>query len=204
MILRFLCSTGLVVATIVGSVDSARGGFVYSNGPINGTINGIGIGSGLPSPISNSFTVGTATTLSSVSNAGIWVLIGDTPVSIDWAIGTTGGGSEISSGTSSFSSTFFGTTSFGYDVFDSSFAISGNVDVGTYFLTLSNGFANSSSTMFWDINFGPSFLPGGGDSSSFQINDISAVPEPATMSLMGLGFACMALARRRYGKKPVV
>ncbi len=65
---------------------------LYTDGPINGTLDAGGISQGR-GPLSDSFTVGGNSALT-VAVVGLWLSPGDTPVAVDWEIGTTPFGSE--------------------------------------------------------------------------------------------------------------
>lgn len=105
-------------------------------------------------------------------------------------------------------------TTAGFSIWDSSFAISGSVGPGTYYLTLSEGVATNGANpvaVYWDQINGASTasrknLDVAGVSSigseSFTINGTtaSAVPEGgSTVLLAALALGGLALARRRQG-----
>jgi len=179
----------------------AKADLVYDNGGINGTITAYTINYGWI--VSNSFAVATPVNLVS-ANVGLWVYPGETPVSVDWSIGTSAFGSEISSGTSTFTNTSVGTAWNYYSLFDSEFAINGAVGNGTYYLTLQNAVSSGGNPVYWDQNFGPSvaFQSSTGQigSESFSIHGESrnSVPDSsATLGLFAGALAGLALVRRR-------
>jgi hypothetical protein len=186
----------------------ALAALLYDNGPINGqtdawTLQGY--------QVSDSFTLTGTSTLTG-AQIGIWANSGDTPVSVDWSIGTTYNDSTYGSGTGLLTNNFQFTNGFGYNVYESTFALSGTLGAGTYWLTLQNAYP----TFWWDMNGGPSqvwhnseglnpsgYGPSGTanpPSSSFQIYGTSSVPEPATMLLLGLGLMGLAGVGRKFKK----
>ena len=111
---------------------------LFTNGPINGTLDAGGISQGR-GPLSDSFTVGGNSALT-LAVVGLWLSPGDTPVAVDWEIGTTQFGSDIASGTSSFfDQTNMGPNAADFDIWQSSLDIGGTVHAGTtYWFSLSN------------------------------------------------------------------
>lgn len=177
------------------------GAVLYTNGPINGAYGGDNFDS--TSYISDSFVLSTPGTIGGVSNIGVWVYGGDTPLTVDWTISTApdGGGTvEGSASGVSFTNTFF-TSSYGYDIYNSSFTVSDlSLAAGTYYLELTNATSAQSGPVYWDINSGPSAADFDGESvpsDSFEIDGASsATPEPASVMLLGAGLAAFAGMKR--------
>ena len=146
-----------VVALVALSPADARAVSIYSSGPIGGTdpthpVNG-------PYAITESFTVSGSSTLASAT-VGLWTQ-NAVPNTIDWSIGTTPFGSEISSGTGAALTNVFHNIAPGYyySVYASSFNLTGSLTSGTYYLTLSGGTVTGpgyGNGMFWDANGGTS------------------------------------------------
>jgi len=101
---------GLAIALVM---PGSAANIVYSNGPINGTINAWGFSDiyGL----ANSF-VSTGPVTVTGFDAGIWVFSGDTPTTVTWEILTGGpdwmGGTVLASGNGTWSNVFWGQNSF--------------------------------------------------------------------------------------------
>ena len=112
---------------------SAFATLLYDNGPINGQNDAWTLGYGFI--VSDSFTLTGTSTLTG-AQIGLWNS-GDAPVSVDWSIGTTYDDSTYGSGTGTLINTFQFTNY--YDIYESSFALSGTLSAGTYWLTLQNG-----------------------------------------------------------------
>lgn len=195
---------GLVILTLC---LNANADLVYDNGPMSksyaSTISG-------GQSISDSFTVSSSTSLSA-AQVGLWTngYLSAVPVGLDWSIGTSAFGSDISSGTdATLSDTPEGETLDGqFLFFESTFSLSGNLVAGqTYWLTLSNATSNPSAEVGWDDSFGNSVgeydnngskgtLTGPTGSQSFQLYDgplATVAPLPSTL-LGGVGLlGCLA------------
>ncbi len=194
----------MLLAATAGQGQAAT--ILYTNGPINGTDLGYTIVP--PYAVTDSFTLGSSSTLSSVTGVGLWVSHGTTLVSVDWSIGSSAFDTDKGFGTGLLTSVFQFTNSLGYDVYDSSFAISGSLGPGTYWLTLSNAVTSNQSQAYWDRNSGASTAfqtgPVSIGSESFTImgertvNNGPVVPEPTSLALAGFaGFGMLAGAWRR-------
>lgn len=156
---------------------SASADVLYSNGPVNGTINGWIINFG--AQVADSFTLSSNSTLTGVDNVGLLVVSGHTPSTVDWSIwnggGPGGGGTDLDGPTTaSLTNTFdFSGTGllFGDEIYTSSFSLPSIVlGPGTYWLELDNatqvGPTPPDTVMGWDQNDGP--LGNGTGSEAWQ------------------------------------
>ncbi len=201
--IRTLSYMVAIVVTLVSFTCQTKAAVVYSNGGINGTLGGYTVGGfyneGINIAVSNSFTSSNATSLTS-AEVGLWVEVSDAPQAINWSVGTTPFASDVSSGTASLTNTYFGSAFDSYSVFNSRFSISGNIGTGTFYFTLYGGIttAGGNKPTLWDQNNGPSvpyqaelvsgmvYSRTGSEAFTLYGSDISAVPEPSTMSVFGL------------------
>jgi hypothetical protein len=201
--LQALC--GAVI--VLGGSTQARSGEVYSNGLVNGAAASYGITGMLT--VTDSFTVGSSTSLT-MAQVGLWDhhTSSSAPLSLNWSIGTTPFGSDISSAVNAtLKDTFKFTSAFGFDIYESTFSITGSVKPGTtYWLTLTNGIDPNGSGPFWDVTSGPSKVllgPAGiapdTGSNSFQLFGSTVVPEPTGLALCG--FAVAAVGLRAWRKR---
>ncbi len=190
---------GLMLAAAAGQVQA---GMVYTSGAINGTHTGYAISGGYA--VSNSFSLSISTTLTGAT-AGIWVAPGDEPTSVEWSIGTSQFGSDVASGTSTLTNTYFGQYGSYYNIYESAISLSASVSAGTYWLTLQHAVA-PSIFVYWDVNQGTStaFQKSiNGDENPVQSNslalfgDSAPVPEPASIAMWSLGALGLMFARRK-------
>jgi len=194
--------------TVLAAAIPASANILYSNGAVNGTVNGYGI-----SPlfaVTDSFTLTSASVLTGVGGIGLWTdAVGDTPLSVQWGIsglpdftnGAGGGGAPVATLASTF---LFDTGPF--SVYRSSFPLPNiALPAGVYYLSLQNGTTAQSLELFWDENDGPSVafqtFVGQIPSESFQILGTS-VPEPNTeLPLLVLLLCMVGLVRLRCFKR---
>jgi hypothetical protein len=179
------------------AAGNALAGIVYDNGPINGTVDGWTINFGYQ--VSDSFTVASAVNLAS-AQISLWLVPKDVPATVDWSIGTSPFGSDISSGTATLNNTFLYNNTYGYDLYNSTLALSGAVSPSTtYYFTLQNATVSNGDAVYWDENGGPSSASknsvGTINSEAFTL--YSAVPEPKSYAtLSGLGLLGLVAWRR--------
>jgi hypothetical protein len=173
---------------------------IYNNGPTGAIYNTLYLD---VYAVSDSFTVNTNGTMGSFTFAD-WVPTGSTPLTADWAIGTSSFGNDIASGTSAqINATFLcsnggrlACAKFGYDIYLST-VNTGPIDLFTgtsYWLTLTNAMDSFGGRDGWDVNSGPSLafhnVYGQVPSESFTINAGSSTtsgttPEPSSIMLFG-------------------
>ena len=192
----------------------AFGSALYDNGPTNGTFSTWFVDVGLI--VSDTF-VPTGSPMNGFTFAE-WVPAGNTPLTVDWSIGTTSFGSQIGSGIASganFSPVLLCSNGApfnggicsdgkGFDVYNTT------VNTGpltltpgdTYYLTLTGATDNFGGRDGWDRNGGPSLayhnLVGQIDSESFTITGGQpTTPEPSSMLLFGSGVLGLAGVLRR-------
>lgn len=70
---------------------------LYNNGPTNGGVNGWFIGQGQSYVVSDSFQVSVNADIESFTFAQ-WVTAGSTPTTVDWALGSTSFGTDLTGG----------------------------------------------------------------------------------------------------------
>lgn len=181
----------------------AHAGLVYDNGPINGSIDAWEIDGS--NSVTDSFTVSQSTVLQ-WATAGLWTSPGSSAVEIDWSVGTTPYGSDVSSGVSLITNSWTGDYGYGYyPVSESGFAVAAAVTAGTYYLTLTDASTLPlGNNVYWDENDGPSSAEASGvgaiGSESFQLYDSIPLPVPdaaPTAVMLAAGVLALAAARRR-------
>lgn len=169
---------------------------VYTNGPINGSINAINVGAN--NEVTDSFAITGPLDLAA-AGVGLWSTDGSMPQDISWSIGTTPYGSDVSSGSSVLSDSLSSIAGFNtFPIYEATFAISGAVTTGTYYLTLSN---STPSAYGWDENNGPSlaFMNGSNPigSEAFRLFDSAAPDATSTLGLLAIGLGAAFVAARR-------
>jgi hypothetical protein len=196
--------TAAIIAVCFAAVGSAVAVPVYSNGAINGSLGSWTINYGYS--LSDEFTISSPADVGT-ANVGLWMHPGSVPVSVEWSIGTTPDGSQISSGTASLVNTLLYVNSYGFDIYQSSFYISANLDPGAYYFTLQDALASDGSGVYWDINNGP-LLAYENDLGNVEDNlvagsnvgtlELSSVPDGAsTLLLLLVGSVTTIVMARR-------
>jgi hypothetical protein len=192
---------------------TAFAGTLYNNGPTNGSNDAYFID---VYAVSDSFTVLPPHATMTGFTIAEWALVGDTPLTVDWSVGTSSFGSTYSGVASgaTFSTTLIGTAAFGYDLWDTTVTtnnVGGNCGAagcsltgGTWYLSLTGATDSGSGRDGWDINSGPSLAYhntlGEVPSESFTINGSAAggtTPEPSSILLFGSGILGLAGVLRR-------
>ncbi len=193
----------LFTLCLLAAVPASAGVVLYTNGALNGTIDGWNITS---FEVTDSFVISSGTTMTSFDFAS-WNYPDYLISTVDWAVGTTAFGTDVASGTASVSSVYDG----GYESYniytDTVSGLSVGLSADTYYLTLTN--ADDASVdgqpFYWDENDGPSTASqtstGEIGSEAFTIYGDTSVPEPGSMALLGGGILVMlgALRRRKIG-----
>ncbi len=183
----------LVLTACMLGTDKARAGFIYDNGPIAG-ITAVTLT--FPAK-SDSFTLNSAASLTQIQ-LGLWTYPGDVPLSVQWSIGTTPFGNDVNGGGIAALDNSSAGSAYGiYPLFESTFAATGNLAAGTYWLSLQNGTASNGDPIYWDQNGGPSSAEiqyvGSIPSNSFQISGgpANATPAPSSLCLLGVSAAVL-------------
>ena len=197
----------------VGQDSSCRAGILYTTGPdlLQYGSDGLpAVGGGYVDL--DHFTLASNSTIQQIRWSE-WVSSGSTPTTVDWAITTNlvgGGGSwtgatnVVANGTTALT---FSLTASGRegnnDVYSSTFSLNVPLPAGTYYLWLGNaddslgvvagwGYANQigGNAEQW-LNGNPRVGLSG--DLSFEIDGVtaSAVPEPSTLALLGIGTASL-------------
>jgi PEP-CTERM motif len=202
-------SFALMIAVALAAPAAAS--TLYSNGPINGTIDGYNICCIFT--VSDSFTLSANSTVTGF-DGGFWVRPGDSPVSASWNI-TLGapsylGGTILAAGSGTFSNSLYclGCGLGFFDIYTSTMSgMNVALGPGTYYLELFNGLTavSANQEFHWDQNFGPStayeypYYTDGIGSQAFNLygTTSTSTPEPGTLMLLGSGVAGLAGLLRR-------
>lgn len=74
----------LLAFTVLAAAIPASADILYSNGAVNGTVNGYGI---IGFAVTDSFILTSASVLTGVSGIGLWTdAVDDIPVTVQWGI----------------------------------------------------------------------------------------------------------------------
>jgi len=170
--------------------------------------------------VTDSFVLGSSTTISG-ANFAVWAANpGDSLTSVDWSIRNNDGadplsGSLVASGTANPVGTFLVSNGNGYNIYSETFNFSGLALTGgtTYWFQLDSAVTSGGYYTYWDQSDGPSlgyqsdegYTPYGNScqglctgSESFQLlGGVSSVPEPGTLTLLGCGLLALGAFRRR-------
>jgi hypothetical protein len=204
--------TPVLMAALVGLglARTASAAVLYSNGPVDGTNDGVNIG--LNFTVSDSFTLSSTSNVTDIDFAS-WDYPGEVPASVGWSITSAiNGGTVFASGTGAISSTFLFTNSTPrgpYNIYSNDFTANATgLSAGHYYLNLSHALPNTGAFFFWDVNSGPSTAyqtngVGSLPSETFTINGVStgrsSVPEPSGSAALAIGLLSIGflIYRRR-------
>ena len=186
-------------------VIPASASTLYSNGPINGSIDGWTMNFGYI--VSNNFTLASASTVTAF-DFGVWEYPGDTALTVDWSItGQENGGTVYGSGSgAAISEVVISTNGYGYQVSrDTVSGLNVILAAGTYWLNLQNAVTSQGNPLYWDENDGPSLASentiGSIGSEAFDIlgqsTTTTTTPEPSSIMLLGSGILGLAGVLRR-------
>jgi hypothetical protein len=212
----------LTILCLALGTTAFAGTTIFGEGPVLGGDNALFI-DGNGGPFSQSISDGFVAAAGGGGGEvyfGEWVLAGDTPTGVTWAIGNNNFSGTLTAA-AGFGTTLYcssggsGCDGYGYDVYISHFSISGTSFTAgdTYWLTLTNA-TDSQGTDFngWDLTApGPAtcdvehgaIVPGGGAACGFQgesftiTNGGVTTPEPSSILLLGSGILGLAGVLRR-------
>ena len=185
---------------------------IYSNGPINGTTDAWTINNGFV--VSDSFFVGSLAIQENGLQFGAWVFPGDVIQSGEISITSSEfGGTTYLDEVVNFTQSGCSGNQYGFNVCTetANFTTALNLPYGTYWLNLSNTYANLDDPVYWDENSGPSLasqngtgtIPSesftilGSNCSSTNCNPPASVPEPGNILLFASGILGAASLLRR-------
>ena len=203
-------SSSLIAALVACaglSSQASAAPFLYTNGPLNGTVDGVNIYSP-GDELSDSFVLSQAAVVTGVT-FGVWVRPGNTVNTVDYGITTTPA-TYTDNGTVSVTSGSTTTNSFGLNVGTDLFSIPPtSLAAGTYYLVLQKATVNGTNPeVYWDQNSGPSSathsIDGPIASESFSIlgtYTVSSVPLPAALPLFATGLVGLGLLGCRRKRK---
>jgi hypothetical protein len=177
----------------------ANAAFLYSSGPVNGTIDGYTLNFGYS--VTDSFTITTADTIDTALYY-TWETPGESETGIDWAITSAAfGGTTYASGAAApITALVFpvGTVNGGYDIDSNAIAIGANLLPGTYWLELNGATTSNGDPTYWDENDGAGVgvdsALGVIGSESFNLYGTTYVPTPEASTYVGLLLGVAGLA----------
>lgn len=141
-----------VLALLLGDVDRAKAEILYKNGALDGTTDAWDIST---AAVTNGFTLKNDSNLTG-ARVGLWVAFDDTPLTVDWWIGTSPFDDDVDYGTADLTTSYQFTNDYGDDVYRCGFSLDVGVSAGDYWLTLVNATSSSGDRVYWDANDGPS------------------------------------------------
>jgi len=209
-----ICSPLLLALCLMLAAVPAAAQVVYSNGPINGNVDGWTINFGFI--VSDTFNVSASDTTITGLDFGAHLFPGDTLTSAELSI-TSGenGGTSYFNQTVNFTQSNCVISQYGFDVCLESSTFAGpTLNSGTYWLNLQNASVPSGDPVYWDENSGPSsasentigtipseaFTVLGSQSSTTSTTTTTTtgtVPEPSSIMLFGSGILGLAGMVRR-------
>jgi len=186
------------------AVAPASAGLLYSNGPINGNVDGYFINFGYA--VSDTFSLAKNATVNGFT-FGAWEYPDDVAQTVDWSITSPDGTITYGSGTAAIHDVRLFNNKYGYDV-DRLTVVGLDVKLAaaTYWLTLQDAVTDQESPLFWDVNNGVG-CPSPGCPSSAKENilgkipsesfTIFSTPEPSTLVLFGSSVIWLGRILRR-------
>lgn len=198
------------LSLLLAASAPARAALVYENGDFGKRSGAVILRA--PYEVTSSFVVSSSTTLTSAEFL-LLVAEGKTPETVVWRIGTSEFGDEVATGTATMTLEPAGSTPLGddpYDIYRASLAIDGAVASGvTYWLTLARVALSGGGLSYWGLSWtgtseayyrDPDYpsTPLSSSSPMFRLSDDpAAIPEPGSLTLLGLGVGCGLLVYRR-------
>jgi hypothetical protein len=176
---RIALSLLLIAALLCGGFAvPALADTLYTNGPVNGTIEGwqISMYSSYAFSVADSFTLSGASTVTGVQFYTWNFFDVDAPITVDWAITTAPfAGTTLASGSgTSVTATYDFTTSSGPLIFEDSFSTGSlSLGAGTYWLQLGNttSIIPHGYPSYWDENDGPSGAYADNGTTIYELNN---------------------------------